>query len=92
MKRVHAPGGMIKYVAIIVSCAWELTSVSMCYSQGNGFNTSLSRLLPDSVVVVVSVVSVDKCLTDGVFGVCGYVWWYGHVLPRTTLIKIMCVH
>ena len=25
-------------------------------------------------------------------GVCGYVRWYGHVLPRTTLTKIMCVH
>ena len=31
-----------------VSNARELTSVSMCYSQGDGVNTSLSRLLPDS--------------------------------------------
>ena len=32
-----------------VSYARELTSVSMCYLQGDGFNTSLSnRLLPDS--------------------------------------------
>ena len=31
-------------------------------------------------------------LTDGVSVVCGYVQWYGHVLPRTTLINIMCVH
>ena len=27
-----------------VSYAWELTSLSMCYSQGDGFNTSLSIL------------------------------------------------
>ena len=90
MKRVHAPGGMIEYVAITVSYARELTSVNICYSQGNGFNTSLSRLLTESVVV--SVVSVDKCLTDGVSVGYGYVRWYGHVLPRTTLIQIMCVH
>ena len=44
VKRIHAPGGMIEYVAITASYAWELTSVSVCYSQGDGFNTSLSRL------------------------------------------------
>ena len=32
----------------VVSYARELTSVSMCYPQGDGFITSLSRLLPDS--------------------------------------------
>ena len=32
------------YDSITVSYAWELISVSMCYSQGDGFNTSLSRL------------------------------------------------
>ena len=31
-----------------VSYARELTSVYMCYSEGDGVNTSLSRLLPDS--------------------------------------------
>ena len=60
MKRVHAPGGEIKrsrlrtaYViegdvqidSITVSSAWELTSVSIRYSQGDGVNTSLSRLV-----------------------------------------------
>ena len=44
------PGGKIKidvieYAPINVSYAWELISVSMCYSQGDGFNTSLFRLL-----------------------------------------------
>ena len=28
-----------------VSYAWELISVSICYSQGDGFNTSLSRFM-----------------------------------------------
>ena len=32
------------YGSITVLYAWELTSVSMCFSQGDGFNTSLSRL------------------------------------------------
>ena len=30
--------------SITVSSAWELTSVSMRYSQGDGVNTSLSRM------------------------------------------------
>ena len=33
------------YDSITVSSAWELTSVSMRYSQGDGVNTSLSRLM-----------------------------------------------
>ena len=33
------------YDSITVSSAWELTSVSMLYSQGDGVNTSLSRLM-----------------------------------------------
>ena len=36
--------GVFGYDSITVSYAWELISVSMCYSQGDGFNTSLSRL------------------------------------------------
>ena len=40
-----------------VSSAWELTSVSMHYSQGNGVHTPLSRLVlyPRSVCVCVSI-------------------------------------
>ena len=45
MKQVCASEEMIEYAPITVSYAWELTSVSMCYSQGDGFNTSLFRLL-----------------------------------------------
>ena len=33
-----------EYDFITVSYAWELISLSKCYSQGDGFNTSLSRL------------------------------------------------
>ena len=35
---------MFGYDSIAVSYAWELIPVSMSYSQGDGFNTSLSRL------------------------------------------------
>ena len=43
--------------SITVSSAWELISVSMHYSQGNGVYTPLSRLVlyPRSVSVLVSV-------------------------------------
>ena len=33
----------MSYGSITVPCTWELTSVSMRYSQGKGVNTSLSR-------------------------------------------------
>ena len=36
---------LFAYDFITVSSAWELTSVSMRYSQGEGVNTSLSRLM-----------------------------------------------
>ena len=56
---------MIEYDPVTVSYAWELTSVSMCYSQGDGFNTSLFKISYLNcthghlvVAVVVSVVSV----------------------------------
>ena len=34
----------MRYDFITVSSTWELTSVYMCYSQGGGVNTSLSRI------------------------------------------------
>ena len=67
--------GMLSYDSITVSSAWELTSVSMRYSQGEGVNTSLSRITTvptswctsvspsvgiDSSCVVVVVVVVDS--------------------------------
>ena len=36
---------MFGYDSITVSYARELISVSMCYSQGDGFKTSMSRFM-----------------------------------------------
>ena len=36
---------LFAYDSITVSSTWELTSVSMRYSQGEGVNTSLSRIM-----------------------------------------------
>ena len=36
---------MLAYDSITVSSAWELISVSTCYSQGDEVNTPLSRLM-----------------------------------------------
>ena len=52
---------MIRYTPRTVSYAKELTSVYICYSQGNGFNTRLSMFyilhtLCSSDVVVVLLV------------------------------------
>ena len=62
---------------ITVSSAWELTSVSMHYSQGNGVHTPLSRLVlyPRSVCdyQCISVISDYPR--------------HGYVLYRTRIIK-----
>ena len=52
------------YDSITVSYAWELISVSMCYSQRYGFNTSLSRLctVPASLLLT-SLTYLLTCLT-----------------------------
>ena len=90
MLRSFEPRGIFGCTSGTVSYATELTSVSMCYSLGDGFNTSLFGLLylyctlSQSLHVVFGLLSLS--------GVCGYVRWHGHGLPRTTLIKIMCVH
>ena len=44
-KRLKSSRGMFPYDSITVSSPWELISVSMCYSQGDGFNTPLLRLV-----------------------------------------------
>ena len=74
--------------SITVSSTWELTSVSMRYSQGNGVNTSLSR-----ITYCTHVVYTRPCLTlfcVPFLYVCGYLPWHDHVLPRAPVIKIMC--
>ena len=62
---------MIEYDSITVPYAWELTSVYMCYSQGEGFNIALFKILylyctHGHLVLTwfLVVVSVYKCLTD----------------------------
>ena len=57
----------------------------MRYSQGDGVNTSLSRLVLYPCVSVCSYVSVS-CLVHGNLP------RHGHVLTGTIIIKIMCVH
>ena len=44
-KRLESSRGIFAYDSITVLSAWELISVSMCYTQGDGFNISLSRLM-----------------------------------------------
>ena len=86
-KRFPEAGEMFEYASKTVSYAKELTSVSLCYSQKNGFHTPLSRLLLNSVHAVSCLVTVVCSLVC-----CCSAPWYGHALPRVTLIKIMCVH
>ena len=81
---------MFAYDSITVPSAWELTSVSMRYSQGEGVNTSLSKIMhcihEFYCLVLCSVVPFLSC------GVYGYLPWHGHVLPGTPIIKILCVN
>ena len=62
--------------------SWELTSVYMRCSKGDGVNTSLSRI---AVPTCYSYESVS-CL------VYGNLPRHDHVLTGTIIIKIMCVH
>ena len=80
---------MLTYDSITVSSAWELTSVFMRYSQGDGVNTSLTRL-----VYCTHVYDVGCVIISGVrfLYVYGYLPWYGHVLPGALIIKIMCAN
>ena len=53
---------MLACDSITVSSTWELTSVSMRYSQGDGINTSLSRLVYCTHVYNITLSSVVSCL------------------------------
>ena len=77
---------MLTYDSITVSSTWELTSVSMRYSQGDGVNTSLSSLMYCAHVLVL----VYSCRV--LYYVYGNLPWHGHVLPGTIIIKIMCLN
>ena len=80
---------MLTYDSIIVSSAWELTSVSMRYSHGDGVNTSLSRLVYCTHVYYVGCVIISGVPFLYVYR---YLPWHGHVLPRTLIINIMCAN
>ena len=85
--------GVFGYDSITVSSAWELTSVSMPYSQGNGVNTSLSKIMYCTHELCSAVFgSVRLCSLLDPFLLCGYLPWHGHVLPGTQVMKIMCVN
>ena len=79
---------MFGYDSITVSCAWELISVSMCYSQRDEFNTSLSRLCTVPTSHYLSCLTV--LLACSVYCVGCSCRWHGHVLSGTTVTEIMC--
>ena len=78
---------MFAYDSITVSSAWELISVSMCYSKGDGVNTPLSRFMHCTHDKFLPWCEYKRFFLCGVFD---YLPWDGHVLPGTKLIKIMC--
>ena len=64
----------------------------MRYSQGDGVNTSLSRLV---YCAHVKCVCVQVCVIISrvpFLYVYGYLPWHGHVLPGTLIIKAMRVN
>ena len=66
--------------------------MSMRYSQGEGVNTSLSRITYCTLVLVYrpGVCLLISCVPFRC--AYGYLPWHGHVLPRTLIIKIMFVN
>ena len=81
----------MRYDSITISSTWELTSVSMLYSQRDGVNTSLSIGLCTVPTISVSIKYCSLVVVPFLY-VYGYLPWHGHVLPRTLIIKIMCVN
>ena len=69
---------MLNDDSITVSSTWELTSVSMRYSQGDGINTSIYDYCTHVFSVLLCVIL--------------HYSWHGHVLHGTIIINIMCVH
>ena len=58
-KRFYKAEGMFESISRTVTCTRELISIYMCYSQGDAFNTPLSRL---SYLVLYMVVQLSTCL------------------------------
>ena len=61
---------MFGYDSITVPYAWELISVFMCYSQGDGFNTSLSRLCTVPTSHLLTYLLAPSCLCTECLGLC----------------------
>ena len=80
---------MFAYDSITVLSAWELTSVSMRYSQGDGVNTSLSRLMYCTHELYSFL---DVSIRDSSCVVCMLSSVTRHVLPGTQVIKIIRVN
>ena len=80
-KRLTSSRGMSRYDSITVSSAWELTSVSMCYSQRERVNTSLSRIIYFTHDWYWSYIFFGGRSVAFLCGVYGYLPWHGHVLP-----------
>ena len=72
--------------SITVSSTWELSSVYMRYSQGDGVNTSLYRLMYCTHVLLSRL---STCL---LYCVILLYPRHDHVLSGTIKIKMMCVH
>ena len=72
--------------SITVSSSWELASVSMRYSQEDGVNTSLYRLMYCTHVLLSRL---STCL---LYCVILLYPRHEHVLSGTIIIKMMCVH
>ena len=73
------------YDTITVSSTWELTSVSMRYSQGDGVYTPLSRITVPTCYCVSVSTFVFYCVIL-------HYPRHGHVLSGTIIIRIMCKH
>ena len=84
--------GMFAYDSITVSSAWELASVYMRYSQGEGVNTSLSRIMYCTHNKYKYIVLVFCGSVPFLCGVYDYLPWHGHVLPGTQVINAICVN
>ena len=72
-KRFYKAEGMFESLSRTVTCASELISIYMCYSQGDGRNTSLSRI---SCIVLYIVVQLPTCLcTLSLYGTKYPMYW-----------------
>ena len=55
---MNRTSSVFKSLSRTITCTRELISIYMCYSQGDGLNTSLSRL---SYLVLYTVLQLSTC-------------------------------